>query len=178
MAPPRGWTLQTSVDIAGALGVPQAVRRGLFAAAEVGAGTWRAMLSRPGSGRLYDRALRTLRRRDGSFFVGPVAPRVPHRASAPGEPPAPDRGASGGLLGSVNHIELDPNARRVGSSAPHAAIQEFGFPPSAHPAGIGLEPRPHARPAMAESIPGMNAAMARELAAVGGSAGGFRGRLP
>lgn len=169
----RGWTLDASVDgVMDRIGVADAVKRGLFAAGNELINTWDGFLARPGSGVLYTEELRTLGA-PGKRFVAPVAPRVPHRASVPGSPPAPDSGVGRDSLGSEFQDEF---TNRVGSGAAHLAILEAGVPPGRHPADIVIEPRPHARPAADDAKPRMTAEMVRELATVGLTTSGFVGR--
>ncbi len=84
-------------------------------------------LSQPGSGRVYGT----------------------HRASAPGEPPAPD---SGVLRGSVGIEQIPDGTVRVAVSAPYAVALEFGAPER------GLQPRPFFRPALRRALPAMQGA--------------------
>ena len=110
------------------------------------AGTWKAVLSIPGTGRRYDRR----------FYIDPqgrlriAGPRPAHRASRPGAPPAPDTGE---LRASINVERRGPHTWRVGSGLKRARWLEYGVGPG-FPAGspgtvrgrpIVIEPRPHAR---------------------------------
>lgn len=102
---------------------------------------WRKTLDQPGSGRVYRRELRTVMDETGGFRVVPFRFRdEPHRASAPGEPPAPD---TRDLQDSIS-VERTQRTVRVGSDDPAAVFMEFGV--TNHPAGITIAPRPHARP--------------------------------
>lgn len=94
-------------------------------------------LSQPGTGREYKRG------------------RKVHKASAPGSPPAVDKGElrndiAAGIVGGVV---------RVGSSLPKAPLLEFGTLKD----GGHIAPRPFMRPALAEAKPRMGAIMAGEL---------------
>ena len=64
---------------------------------------------------------------------------VEHRASAPRNPPAPDAGAAGGLLGSIYHNKIRPGFWLVGSRIKYALLLEFGT--------RKIKPRPMWRPA-------------------------------
>lgn len=96
------------------------------------------MLSKPGTGRDYPRK------------GGKV-----HKASAPGQPPAVDRGE---LRNSIGEAFVG-DVLRVGSGLEKAPLLEFGT--------ISLEgfiaPRPFMRPALTEAKPRMGAVMASEL---------------
>lgn len=92
-------------------------------------------LSKPGSGRLYRR-----RSRRGRIAVARARRRAPkasefHRASAPGEPPAPDTGT---LRNSI-HTARRGTRVTVGTPVDYAPPLEFG--------GIHLKRRPFMRPA-------------------------------
>jgi HK97 gp10 family phage protein len=78
-------------------------------------------LSKPGTGRLYERG------------------RTTHQASAPNEPPAPDTGALRSSVGS----EVVGGVLRVGVGMPYAPYLEFGT----LDAGGAIAPRPFMRPA-------------------------------
>lgn len=112
---------------------------------------WKEMLSRPGTGRL--RRGQTDRKGAGSFvhtsfaetgktrrMVRRGVPRTDisraDRASAPGEPPAPDTGA---LRASIQYEPSETEPYRVGTNSEYAEPFEFGTPT--------IAPRPHARPA-------------------------------
>lgn len=83
----------------------------------------KARLSRPGSGRLYTHFFWT--DRWGQLRLGRPRPR-PHRASRPGQPPAPDTGA---LRDSIDYsVARNPFGSEVsvGSDQDHAVYTEFG----------------------------------------------------
>jgi hypothetical protein len=93
------------------------------------------LLLTPGSGRLYTTRFFT----DHAGVVHPIGHRPPHRASAPGEPPASDTGR---LLSSISHdirVE-DTLVARVGSPLKVAEWLELGT--------SKMAPRPFARPAL------------------------------
>lgn len=110
------------------------------------------MLSRPGTGRL--RRSQTDRKGRGSFVHTSFAetgqtkrmvrrgiPRTDisraDRASAPGEPPAPDLGT---LRASIQYEPHDKDPYRVGTNVEYAAALEFGAPK--------IAPRPFMRPVL------------------------------
>lgn len=112
---------------------------------------WKEMLSRPGTGRI--RRSQTDRKGKGSFVHTSFAetgktrrmvrrgiPRTDisraDRASAPGEPPAPD---TANLRNSIQYEPSDTEPFRVGTNAEYADDQEFGT--------ATILPRPHGRPA-------------------------------
>lgn len=92
------------------------------------------LLSQPGTGRLYDRG----RTKKGYK-------RKPHRASAPGEPPAVDTGR---LRASIGFERLGPWTYRVGTGVEYAGYLEFGTIGPEYTGGRIL-PRPFMRPALA-----------------------------
>jgi hypothetical protein len=102
----------------------------------------KALLLIPGTGRLYDAGVLTFTR-DGKVYsnysTGGRA--APHRASAPGEPPASDTGA---LLNSINHtIGVEATVYvRIGSDKKYAIWLEHGAP------GARIEPRPFIVPGL------------------------------
>lgn len=97
----------------------------------------REMLSRRGTGRWYNRYIKT-RRRAGRDIVA-------HQASSPGDPPAIDQGK---LQKSIRATK--PRWRgwacyaRIGSRLPQASVLEFGGRVGK---GVVLKPRPYMRPA-------------------------------
>jgi HK97 gp10 family phage protein len=108
-------------------------------------------LSHPGTGRVYKRG------------------GVLHQASAPGEPPAVDTGA---LRNSIGH-EAVGDVLRVGSGLDYSAYLEFGTPK--------MEPRPFARPALADVQDQMTRAIVIELKPLTGEQSGSRfssGQIP
>lgn len=96
------------------IGLQGRVRAALEGAALDLQATWQDVLNTPGQGRTYKR----------------------HRASKPGDPPAPDTGA---LRGSISIVWMDPDTIRVGTGLDYGRFLEFG---TKH-----IAPRPHARPA-------------------------------
>ncbi len=100
-------------------------------------------LDQPGTGIVYTQILRTITLASGKKAVVPVALRdTPHRAAAPGEPPAKDKGD---LQRSIGIDDSDPLRLKVGSDDEAATIMEFGLPRGRHPAGIEILPRPFFR---------------------------------
>lgn len=113
----------------------------LQGAAEVLMQTTKRMLNHPGSGRWYKSA-----KGDGTM----------HQASAPGEPPAPDRT---NLRESI-HVEKTekPTQRRVVAGPHEGAVKlEFGK------RSENLEPRPYMRPSLEEAKPFMRSAVVTAL---------------
>jgi hypothetical protein len=129
----------------------------------------RVTLSTPGQGRVYDQRFFTNRR--GRVIA--YGKRVPHRASAPGDPPARDTGV---LAASVSaHVTRRPDGAElsVGSSLDYAVYTEFGSRFSIRRLAT-VAPRPWMRPTIAASyamirsevadgIEGRERAMARSL---------------
>jgi HK97 gp10 family phage protein len=77
-------------------------------------------IRRPGKGRLYTTNFFT----DAAGVVRPIGQRPPHRASAPGEPPASDTGR---LLGSVEAVFFDGGlAAEIGTGLDYGRFLEFG----------------------------------------------------
>lgn len=125
-------------------------------------------LSKPGTGRIYTTWFYT----DSRGNVRPWGRRpTPHRASAPGRPPAVDTGA---LRASYGHnvTRLSPvlTELKLASGKDYAVYLEFGT--------SRMAPRPHMRPLMArravwireevaEGIEGRERAMARRLGGTG-----------
>lgn len=94
------------------------------------------LLSLPGTGRVYTTGFFT----DAEGRVRPVGRRVPHQASAPGEPPAVDTGL---LRASVRHelaTEGDELAAYVGSDLKISTWLETGT--------RKMAPRPFLQPAL------------------------------
>jgi hypothetical protein len=91
-----------------------------------------------GSGRVYDTTF--FRDRQGRLRKG--RPRVPHQASAPGEPPASDTGR---LLASIGHrlgTDADGVYGEIFAGTNYAAFLEYGT--------RDMDPRPFMRPALIE----------------------------
>lgn len=102
-------------------------------------------LSKPGTGRWYrrprrDKAGKIRRSKSGKTIYG-----KPHRASAPGEPPAVDTGA---LRNSIHYVE-----RRglgiVGTNMRKAPALEFGTNTAGKSRKVRIAKRPFFRPAKA-----------------------------
>jgi len=120
------------------LGMNIAARKALMAMALELQKSWKEVLSTPGTGEPIKVELRTIKGR-----VVPVGPRVPHRPSAAGQPPAPDTGALRASIGIDDSALGGPKPRvRVGSGLKYAAYLQFGV--KSHPGGITIKPRPHA----------------------------------
>lgn len=125
---------------------------GLFAGGLVLEKHWKRVLGRRGTGRVYDVRLRTVGGR-----VIPVGPRPRHRASAPGQPPAPDRGELRGSVGTAKvggKVRVGPGVPRPSQRGYVARILEEGV--TSHPAGIVIAPRPHAQEAARRAMREMN----------------------
>lgn len=144
--PVKGFSLQMAPrGLVQTLGIDRRVQRGLFVAANELKEGWRRVLNVPGSGQVYDQALRTVTV-GGKARVVPVGPRPRHRSSRPGDAPAPDTSRL------RNSIDIDDSVVgqrvRVGSDDFIARILHYGMGPGLgsgpHPAGIVIEPRPHA----------------------------------
>ena len=97
------------------------------------------MLSQRGTGRVYER----------------YRPRRTHRASSPGQPPAPDRGRLRRSIKTVNKSKAGDIKVRVGSNSEYAAPLEFG--------GRNRAPRPFMRPALTLAKSGMTRAIKMAL---------------
>jgi hypothetical protein len=69
-----------------------------------------------------------------------------HRASKPGDPPAPDTGT----LRRSAFLERTANGVRVGVAMPYAAALEFGTTRAGKQRNVTIAPRPFLRPAMAK----------------------------
>lgn len=100
---------------------------------------WKQVLTTPGQGHVYKRPRLT---REGHLKRSKKTGRVQyrtHRASKPGDPPAPDFGA---LRNSVQMQVVKGGAMvRVGTNLAYARYLEYGTK--------RVQPRPHARPALA-----------------------------
>jgi len=165
-----GWSLIASpLLIAEVTGMTAATDAGMQRLARTFLKEWRLMLTHRGGGRWYTEHLRTVKRGGKSFIIA-TGPRVPHRASAPGEPPAIDTGKS---LQSLQ-MQKEGYAHYVVFTRKKSLLfLEYGvgggglFGP--HPAGIIIEPRPHARPALQKVMPHaretVTVAMQSEIAA-------------
>ena len=152
--PKRGWSLfATPAQLLANTGLLAARRVGLMRAAVELQGEWKAILNQPGSGKVYE---------VGTSFITTRGRVVPvkgtsknpgrssaHQASAPGEPPAPDRG----ILRNSIEIDVKPDRIRVGTGLRQGLALEYGVNVSGtktgpHPGeNYRLQPRPHVRPA-------------------------------
>jgi hypothetical protein len=142
-------------DLAKRLGITASTDFALKSTAELFRDKWKETLSGHGSGRVYTHELRTLKLKDGRVVVRAVAKRQPpkkatHVASAEGEPPAID---TRHLRDSIRVVRAE-DGWRVGSGDIAAPILEFGVTAGAHPAGITVAPRPHARPTLDRMLDG------------------------
>lgn len=158
-----GWTLlSTPLQIVTATGILARQRNGLKRAAVALQSHWKLLLAQRGTGTLYTHEF--------AFIKGRVVPltgvsRVPHRASAPGKPPAKDTGV---LAGSIQ-IDDRGNEIRVGTNLRYGLALEYGVNVGGskvgpHPdAGFVLQPRPHARPALKAAEKDMKDAMVKGL---------------
>ena len=81
----------------------------------------------------------------GSITKKPILTGL-HRASAPGEPPAPDTGT----LRRSAFIERTDRGVRVGVAMPYAAALEFGTTRAGRDRKTVILPRPFLRPALAQ----------------------------
>src|SRR5690606_23800475 len=126
---------------------------------------WMEMLSQPGHGSFYPKGIRFVTiaaaRKVIAFFDEAEGRLTSHTASAPWEPPAPDTGAGRASIAIDDHDLLTRLRLRVGTNVRVLLALEFGvnYPGSrvrAHPGGIIIEPRPHARPAKETAVPRMN----------------------
>lgn len=132
----------------------------------------RLALSTPGMGVTYTHEFFTWK---GSVIAG--KPRVPHRASAPGDPPARDTGALAASVSASTERLVDGAELSLGSSSEVAVYTEFGTNASVKRRSTVL-PRPWMRPTIAAShdiitdevssgIEGRERAMARKLGGKG-----------
>lgn len=105
-------------------------------------------LSTPGRGRIYSR---------GKTKSGKS--RKPHQASAPGDPPAVDRGRLRASVGREEVLSKGKHVIRVGPNTEYAEPLEYG---SFHEGHV-VAPRPYMRPAWTKSRGEMGEAMKGEL---------------
>lgn len=104
-------------------------------------------LSHPGTGNLYTTEFFVTVGRSGGMVLRRGRERPPHRASAPGEPPAPDYGE---LRASIE-VEVMDGVAYVGSGLARARWLEHGFVSAW---GTTVEPRPFMRTVM-ERLPAL-----------------------
>lgn len=167
--PRKGWSKDASgKEILDQLGIMAARKAALLRAGVVFQSVWKETLNQPGSGRRYEQGVSFITTRGAPRRVVPVAgtPGHPgraraHTASAPGEPPAKDRGI---LAASVQVGQATDGTVRVGMGGPRGRIGlalEYGVNTAGsqvgpHPAqGFKVDPRPHARPAKEDAVPRM-----------------------
>ncbi len=152
--------------ILGQIGADERASRGVFAAANVLRNAWIGVLRQPGQGRLYSVELRTIRS-GGVTRVVPVGSRTPHRASAPGDPPATDTGVSATTIAVDDSKIAQGLTARTGSNKKSLLFLQYGVGPGygfgPHPAGIVIEPRPHGDIAAAEAEGDMRRAFFDEM---------------
>lgn len=144
MASP-GWDLDASPEeIITTLGIARVVQRGLWEAALKLQAKWVETLKPENpTGETYPADLTFITWKGTVIPIESDLSRTSeHQASAPGEPPASDRGT---LANSINIRILPTGGVRVGSNLGYARWLEFGV--DDHPGGITIAPRPHARPA-------------------------------
>lgn len=172
----RGWSLKSRPgQMIAALGILAARDASLAAAAEELVTEWKQILNQPGSGKLYAAGTAFIttggtNRRVVEVGGSPESPSraSDHRASAPGEAPAPDQGD---LKNSIDRARMPDGSWRVGTGMRIGLALEYGVNVSGsqvgpHPAeGHQLQPRPHARPAMKAAEDGMTAVMVSGLKA-------------
>lgn len=151
-----GWSLIASpLLIAQVTGLRAATDNGVRAAAQTFFTAWQANLSQRGRGQYRDDELRTARAQNGRVIIA-IGKRRAHRASQPGDPPAIDTGKS---YQSITMEHEGPQHYVVYTNKKSLLFLEYGvgggglFGP--HPAGIIIEPRPHARPALQRTLPYM-----------------------
>lgn len=170
----RGWTLTSRPgQIVIALGIIAARDAGLALAAEELVTEWKQILNQPGSGKLYARGTAFITTSGANRRVVDVggSPEAPsrasdHRASAPGDAPAPD---NSDLRNSIDKARMPDGSWRVGTGLRYGLALEYGVnvPGSRvgpHPAvGYQLQPRPHARPAGRSARDGMTDSMVTAL---------------
>lgn len=102
--------------------------------------TAKRLVAMHGGGRVYD--TRFFRDREGRLRRG--GRRVPHQASAPGQPPASDTGR---LMASIHHEMLGAGQgveARIGSDVNYALFLELGT--------RYMAPRPFLRPALYSAV--------------------------
>lgn len=135
---------------------------------------WLEILETPGTGRVYPKGIAFVTLMNAfpprviALEEDDAGRRAQHTASAPGEPPARDTGASIASI-VVDDQQLGMiNLVRVGTNQRHLLALEFGVNVAGsavapHPGGIVIEPRPHARPAKDAAVPRMTRAVAAVL---------------
>jgi len=139
-----GDTIRKGLD-----GLMSRIPPALVAGALVLENEWKQLLLTPGLGRMYGK----------------------HRASKPGDPPAPDMA---NLQRSITHDPTSETQIVVGTNVAYAPMLEFGTLPRGKDnvkAGRGrlgaslggVAPRPHARPAFTRAAPQMTEVFGAEL---------------
>jgi phage gpG-like protein len=124
---------------------------GLRRAADRLQAEWQDVLSVPGTGREYRHEYRYSAKKGRVIPLPHLKRWKVHRASAPGDAPAPD---SGDLRRSILVVEVDHNTIRVGTNLRYGLALEYGVNVAGSKVGphpdpsFRIEPRPHARPAL------------------------------
>lgn len=154
---------ESPLKLMGRAAATAAIRRALFRAGNALETRWKLVLKRPGSGRVYRHRFVTITR-GGKSWIAPVEPRVPHQASAPGEPPASDTGRAAASVGvrDLPTATLEEAGKvRVATDAKYLRYLQDGV--FDHPAGITIQPRPHADVAFREAEDTMRTVFQGEL---------------
>lgn len=176
--PSDGWSKNATADeLLRGIGYTAARTAALRRAGVVLQSEWKQLLNQPGRGKRYEAGLAFITtsgapRRVVAVRGTPTFPgrNAPHTASAPGDPPAKDRGVLAAAV-QVGNVDRRGNLR-VGMGGPRGRIGEaleFGVntPESRvgrHPApGFKIDPRPHGRPAGKRAAPKMTGVVVREL---------------
>lgn len=146
----NGTPFMSPTVLIGSLGIAHQMQIALHQAADVLVYEWKEVLSTPGRGKEY--AFKFYTDKSGRVRPMPGALRWKvHRASAPGDPPAPDTGT---LRRSIRKVELRPDLIRVGTNLRYGLALEYGVNVTGSKVGPHpdkthrIEPRPHARPAL------------------------------
>lgn len=170
-----GWTLVTSpAGIAAGVGITSGSRTALLRAGFALQAEWKRLLNTPGQGREY--TTRFFTSNTSPRAVIPYGERPLHRASAVGDPPAPDTGAlrnSIQVVGQGDKVLVGTNLRY--GLALEYGVNVTGSQVGPHPAAnYRLEPRPHARPALANALRDMTDGITASLQTSGKSGLGTR----
>lgn len=167
--PKPGYSLNvTPAQLREAAGIgDRVIRAALFEAANELRNAWTEILETPGTGNVYPKGIRFVTLMNAfpprviAFQDDELGRKAQHTASAPGEPPARDTGASIASITVDDQDLASINLVRVGTNMRHLLALEFGVNVAGsavapHPGGIVIEPRPHARPAKDRAVPRMN----------------------
>ena len=155
-----GWSLNVSPqELLQRVGIPARVSRAVRGAGLILVHAWKDELSHPGQGEFYAKGTRFITKGGRTFAIqdDELGRPADHRASAPGDPPAVDRGE---LRNSIDMESRGEAEVRIGSGDFVALALEFGVNTEGsrvgpHPGGIVIEPRPHGRPAKDNAAPAM-----------------------